>query len=680
MEINKYRLHNALFLIILFSVSALYAQEDEGATSFVTRTSEGFVVTQSISFPVVQNAVRYEVEIEKFSDSLLNYVPLDKIDTINTRINLSLKVGYYRFRITAYNIMGLWEGLSDWQEIYIQPAVLPVIESYQPFYGLFHEIANPTGTLIINGKNILAEAEFALVDQSGNYDFSRVSLHSVGGVIFPEKVTVLEDKAILTFSRQSLKKGIYDIFIRNPGGLWVLFGKVQVGYKNNRTTYFEFGYAPMLAAFNIDKVGQLEYDSGGSGTGKFHPYYNRFNTQGYYARFGGFFQRSINGNFGFELQANFLVDNQLQKSWSPDSGMGYTLIAFSGLQTATLNFVYQRAVTERWLNNFRFGLGLANGDAYLGQNEARSSIFSAVPFVWDIGITTQYFLWKNLAVNAGLDFQVISDIANDPQFRITPHIGFTWQFSKWAEHAEIAEAARWGEDYSVPVYDIPKREYLLSVGWAPMVPLGNMDIYSRDYKTAAHQHLQPFNPGGVSLRYAYLPIVWNKNKFGFDMEFNLLVTKNMDTLNNFGIGFPPGFDILSEMAFGIRYQRVFLDSLQLNVRSLFGIGNSYLYIYNDKYDENYIPSLIYKAGLSLQYFFVRGLYAEAGVDFTYLTLGVHFYMKPHISLGWQFNHNTPTGMQLNRTGFPRRKPPKSAPAAVEAETEMKPDVLYNDDD
>jgi len=609
------------------------------------------MITQSIVFNVVPNAIRYEVEIEQLSGG--EFVRHSLIETINTRVNLSLRVGFYRYKVTAYNIMEVMESLSDWQEFRVYPAVEPTIDSYQPFYGLFYEMAAPTGSITIRGKDFYDDSTFALVKDPGNYDWTRINLRTMSGVLLPNSTKGTEGEITLSFNRKNLQPGEYDIFIRNPGGKWSLAGKVHVGYKNPVSMYVDFGYAPMAVAMDTGKqdtkiAGWYEGDP----EPVWKPYMDNFNSHGYYFRLGLFVKRMATGNFALELQNNFILDNYFRKEWAETTDVErYPWTVFSSINSVSLNVLYQWVVTERWMNNFRLGIGLGTLSHDFNYKFEPDL---GIPLMINFGITAQYFLWKNLSISAGADFKYIFEPwKNIHRNQIYPVLGLAWQLGRWAEHAEIAEAGKWGEDPSYPVISVPKREHLLSLGWAPMIPL-NMDHYARqegEGGTAGNQHLTGFNALGLSLRYGYLPIVWGKNKFGFDMEFTMLGTRNWKKLDNSEA--PAFIDNLSELALGARYQRVLLDQLQLNGRLLFGAGNAYIYTSHDGYDKNRLFSYIFKAGLSAQYFFWQTCYAEAGLDFTYLETANRCYLKPHIGIGFQFNLHTPPGMNINRSGFPR---------------------------
>ena len=73
------RYAHMLFCMLFFTCSFLHAQTSDEGGSFVTRTREGFVIAQVITFPAVPNTVRYEVEIEQ--ELGREYIPAEKIET-----------------------------------------------------------------------------------------------------------------------------------------------------------------------------------------------------------------------------------------------------------------------------------------------------------------------------------------------------------------------------------------------------------------------------------------------------------------------------------------------------------------------------------------------------------------------------------------------------------------------
>jgi len=654
METAKNRLRGCLLFLAFVITPFLFAQNGEESRTQVAKTEEGFILSQVIVFPDVPNASRYEVELEQLIGS--EPVPAGKIETGVNKVDVALKSGNYRYRVTAFNKMGLVEGISEWQRFDILPAVEPVAETYQPFYGLFYELADTVGSITVTGSDFFAASEFALVRHNTNTDWSGKELENRKDVIIPDHVEVSENRAVLTFNRETLKRGKYDIFIRNPGGVWTILGQVRVGPRNDHDFTLSFGYSPMIAAFDIEN--SWEYKEGIR-----HQQLDRFNPLGYYFRFGWLPIKTKIGNFGLEAQFYFLVDKVLQSFWE-DTGTGERF--GSSFTSLTVNFLYQLPL-ERWQHNIRFGMG--NGKKYHTYAEGPGSSRSGDGFYFNWGYSVQYFFWKNAYAEAGFDIQyVVQEQENAFHLMFRPGIGLGWQFGKWAEHAEVAEAAERGKDYSVPVKDIPRAEQFLSVSWAPMIPLYGMDLYGTCEDPGlvkqgqGNQYLQPINPGGFSIRYAYLPYRWGKNKLGMELELSFLEHKNRNTLieRDFWGGWT---DILSQLLVGIRYQRVLTSRLQLNTRAAFGYANGY--DYTEHYDMgspkgfSSSAAFAFNAGASAQYFFRKNAYVEGGLDFTFLFMRKSgAYARPIIGLGWQFNRDNETGLRLPGTGLPESRPAK----------------------
>ncbi|MCL2801229.1 MAG: hypothetical protein FWD28_05685 [Treponema sp.] len=621
-----------LFLFfVLTIVIPVFANEEANR---VERTSDGFVLFQTITFPEVPNTLRYEVDLEQIDGSQI--IPLETIITNTNSIEVSLKAGYYRYRITAINRMNLLEGISEWQEFRIIEGLEPVPISYQPHYGMFFELPDPNNVLIIYGRDFFDVSEFALVRHRANYDWSGVSLEGRNDVIFPKRVEVEGNHASLSFESGSLRRGTYQIFIRNPGGLWSTFGQVRVGYRNNTDFTFSFGYSPMIAAFDIENALFVEAQV-------LERQLEHLNPLGFYFRLGWIPLKTKIGNFGLELHFN-LLDNNNYRNYTRHNDLTFF---FDATDSIIFNVLYQVPFTERWQHNFRLGFGIMfESYHYTGEPNFNEIQDIALNF----GYSAQFFVWKNLYLEAGLDIQYTFEFSH---LMFRPHIGIGWQFGRWAEQAEVIEAARRGEDFSVPVTQPPKGEHLVSLSWHPMIPLSGFELIKTDGGVYI-QALRNFNAGGVSLRYAYLPHRWGQNKLGIRFEFGILERINRVETSS------PGYevlDLLSQFMVGAIYQRVLSEKWQLNFHAGLGISNPYNYN-----TGVYEPVFATNAGASVQYFIWKDMYAEAGIDFVFL----HYFeprvsMRPSLTIGWQFNRNNETGLRLRGHGLPTSLfPPKPA--------------------
>jgi hypothetical protein len=219
-------------------------------------------------------------------------------------------------------------------------------------------------------------------------------------------------------------------------------------------------------------------------------------------------------------------------------------------------------------------------------------------------------------------------------FMILPALGVGWQFGRWPEVTEVNRALKRGGDPSVPVTDIPKNESLLSLGWAPMIPLG------MDRSDGVTTLLWPVTPQGAYFRTAYIPYRWGRNKLG--MEFNIYILEHPNR-REWSDDMADIVGILSHVHLGVLYQRKLAEKWQLNGRV--GIGISNPYDFRDNSSGWGIPFSI-NTGLSAQYFFWKGFYAEAGLDmFVSLSYENHWMLHPGFGVGWQFNRDTETGLR-----------------------------------
>lgn len=655
MQLKNKSVFLALCLILLASFLFAQNQEVGGATN-ITKTKKGFLITQSITFPPVPDVMRYEVEIEQRTGT--QFIPGEQIQTQDNTIELHLKAGIYRYRYSAYNIMNLLEGQSQWVTFEVRPAIEPQVESFQPFYALYFEMLDPTSILTINGDYFYYDSEFALLEYKDKTDWSNIDLGGKG-VIYPDSVEVIEDHAFLTFSNNKLRKGMYKIFIRNPGGLWSVFGQVKVGFWKKTAGYYGFGYAPLIPAYNYHNE-YYEDDHGDKGI----ELLNAFNS-GFYLNFGLFLKRSGKLSFGLDFSGNFVEDNSGKNAWGNDYDENFR--SFMSIRAATFNWFFQKPSTERWYNNYYFGGGVSFTQNYHSEDSTLQE--GMWPISLNVGYHAQYFFWKNLFVKAGVDFRFVTGLNI---FYFFPSVGLGIQPARWPEYAEVKENLRRGEDVSVPVDGEPKKETLFSIGWAPMVPMGAIGRYSVNSSTGepGDELLAPFNAGGFSLRFAGFPLRWKKSKIGVELELSVLVHKNWEKLD---LGWWNWTNNLSDAGLLILYQWEFANAFQLNFNGGLGAGQSYVYTYELSYDsitdsytrENHItnPALTLKVGTSLQWFFVRNMYLEACLDFSIRTDKIDNwygkyggFMKPGIRVGWQRYRDANRGLQLSGNGFQELRP------------------------
>ena len=404
------KLQKYLLLLVFLTGSFLHAQSEAGSGSFVINTDQGFTVFQIISFPAVPNALRYEVEIEELTRT--GIVPIETITSEINRIELSLRAGSYRYRITAYNRMGLLEGRSGWQDFTIYPAIQPIAEAYEPAYGLLSVRTNPTGSITVTGRDFFPESEFALVMHNPNFDWTGVILEERRDVIIPDQVIIYENQAELTFERRTLRRGTYDVFIRNPGGLWTTLGPVQVANVIKTEFLLSIGWSPMIPLFGIERHDDGWFDTGSSIEYMLYETIGVFNPLGANISLAVFPFVWKNNKIGFGIDFAILEHKDRTKVDYYYDGEDDFLIKLSILSHLLFGVYYQREFGESWQMGINFGMGISHPYDYLGD------VDGAV-FAMNTDMSIQYFFHKNYFVGFQLNTVFIFNHYMESDNRLT---------------------------------------------------------------------------------------------------------------------------------------------------------------------------------------------------------------------------------------------------------------------
>jgi hypothetical protein len=115
---------------------------------------------------------------------------------------------------------------------------------------------------------------------------------------------------------------------------------------------------------------------------------------------------------------------------------------------------------------------------------------------------------------------------------------------------------------------------------------------------------------------------------------------------------PSWTDNIGGLGFLILYQRSLAEKWQLNIKGGLGLGNSYIYRQSNGKNYSEGPALNYKAGASVQYFFRHDAFLETSLNFSFIEANyMRVYAQPGVSIGWQFNRNTGTGLRWSGVDF-----------------------------
>ena len=285
-----------LSLLILFFFQVLRSQAQE-----IVYYPEPPIV-QRLAWLEDPNALHYEVLIEIEEDGIYSSLVREISDALF--IELSLAPGSYRFGVIPYDLLGRLAEEPEWRSFQVLPALRPEPTEFSP--RTFFLDGETILRLNIYGRNLLEGAEISLR-----------RLDEEDDPIIPGELHVLDHnrEAYLLFEARQLEIGVYEIHIRNPGGMEsgirgftvtipargeispqrAAAGQVPrpglMAEENLKIMYAEIGWAPVL---NIS--GKTERLFG-----------EKFVPMGALARAGLIFPNQSLFSFGIELGLSYFV-------------------------------------------------------------------------------------------------------------------------------------------------------------------------------------------------------------------------------------------------------------------------------------------------------------------------------------------------------------------------------------
>ena len=198
-------LRAASWLIILILLLSNFLKENHlhaQTMDFFIERQTRFV--QRLSWTADEYALRYEVEIEREDAGTYRRHLFES--TNESFILVSLPPGNYRYRVLPYNLLNRPGRLSEWLEFVIVRALDPQLTGFSP--ESFNLGRDRDYILRLYGENLISQDEIYL-------------LHHNGTIIMPREIQIQSDgkEAYLVFAQDQLMEGMYQIYIRNPGGL-----------------------------------------------------------------------------------------------------------------------------------------------------------------------------------------------------------------------------------------------------------------------------------------------------------------------------------------------------------------------------------------------------------------------------------------------------------------------------
>lgn len=199
----------SLVLFSAFSENEKAFSEGEKAFSENERTKNYYIIEekdgtitfiQRLQWEKYENIRYYKIEIsQKNPDG--NYSEILNKNIKDNFIELSLKSGSYRYRISICNALGAIEKKSDWLYFDVLKALQPEISQVNQIDGT---------TIEISGENLLSQSEYKIKSSSP----SGIDVYGkiIGSDINGRKIT-------LGLSPEDIPDGKYKISVLNPGGL-----------------------------------------------------------------------------------------------------------------------------------------------------------------------------------------------------------------------------------------------------------------------------------------------------------------------------------------------------------------------------------------------------------------------------------------------------------------------------
>jgi hypothetical protein len=201
------------FSIFLFAAGTAYAQQSEQTIEFFEKSD----ILQRISWPPEEDVLKYQLVIEKKDETgpADSFTQVVDISTEETSVELSLAAGEYRYRVIVYDLLRRRRPVPEWSRLKVLEALQPEISAVNP---QSIDVNDDTANITLNfeGNNLTENAEVFFLHVGGG-------TKTPGEAVLAGKDNYLPSgdgkSARLKLNGIPLTEGIYDIVIKNPGGL-----------------------------------------------------------------------------------------------------------------------------------------------------------------------------------------------------------------------------------------------------------------------------------------------------------------------------------------------------------------------------------------------------------------------------------------------------------------------------
>ena len=228
----------SIFLSAIFLLCGLfcYGQSND---YYLVETEEDFRFVQVFTWETNDLVLKYDFIIEEQQNDG-SFLFRDKIETEKNSVEMSLPSGSFRYRITAYNLLGLPEATTEWEMVTIQKAYQPVLETVSPRTIFLEE--EQDGIYTVTGEQIQLESLFYLVPKEGK------SEEKISGKIIESDEK--NRKVRIAFDVEKVDVANYALNIINPGGLNSSIEPIVVKFKKPFDLDISGGYAPIYVLYD----------------------------------------------------------------------------------------------------------------------------------------------------------------------------------------------------------------------------------------------------------------------------------------------------------------------------------------------------------------------------------------------------------------------------------------------
>ena len=328
-----------------------------GQNSNVTDTDSRFV--QRFSWQSVEYALQYEVIFEREINGIFHSAFSEF--TEDSFIEVSLPPGRYRLRIIPYDVRNIPAEGTEWRIFDILPAWQPRFTNFSPAVVYLEEHAQHS--LDVFGENFTQGSELYLQGPEQE-------------IINPAQTIIQNSNhARLVFNYAQLTPGIYEIHIRNPGGLESVISGLRIAIPDPDSQEIEQARIVLDTENEQIKKG-LPFDIFASiAWAPFIPYYEGE---------GGSFKNTPSTT-GAAIRVGIITDKDFFDIY-PGFDLAFSRYSVGEEQTinATLNLLAQKRINDAAAINFRLGIGFT----YLSNLEIEALSFQhnhtnlGLSFVW----------------------------------------------------------------------------------------------------------------------------------------------------------------------------------------------------------------------------------------------------------------------------------------------------------